>query len=436
MKFRAGVFDEGKPSSRPFAGKWDLLGAPEHRAVARQAVRESLVLLKNDNHTLPLKAKLRVLVAGDGADNLPKQTGGWTISWQGTGNSRADFPNGVTIYEGINKAVGAAGGKATLSADGSFKGRKPDVAIVVFGENPYAEFQGDIATLEYQPGDKTDLALLKKLKAAKIPVVAVFLSGRPLYVTPEINASDAFVAAWLPGTEGGGIADMLLAAADGKAAHDFTGKLSFSWPKAPNQFALNVGDANYDPLFAYGYGLTYADTKNIGAIPEAQLAAGSVPSVDRYILNGKAIAPWKISIDGAVTSANAPSTDNALDASWTGSGTLTVSGDTVDLSRQANGDMALSVQYRLKAAPAAAVMLTLGCGANCSGSVDVSSLLQAAKPGAWSTAAVRLSCFAKAGADLSKVIVPFAVTTTGKLDIAIRSARLAAGEGTPSCPAK
>ncbi len=246
VKLRAGLLEEGRPSSRPLAGKWDLLGSPEHRAIARQAVRESLVLLKNDRHILPVKPHGNVLVAGDGADNLPKQCGGWTISWQGTGNSRGDFPNGETIFEAISKTVLAAGGKAVLSVDGAYKGRKPDVAIVVFGENPYAEFQGDISTLEYQPGTKTDLALLRKLRAAGIPVVSVFLSGRPLYVTPEINASNAFVAAWLPGSEGAGVADMLFAGADGKPAHDFSGKLSFSWPKAPNQTSLNVGDTQYD----------------------------------------------------------------------------------------------------------------------------------------------------------------------------------------------
>ena len=108
---------------------------------------------------------------------------------------------------------------------------KPDVAIVVYGEDPYAEFQGDVPTLDYQPSGATDLALLKKLKAAGIPVVSIFLSGRPMWTNPELNASDAFVAAWLPGTQGDGVADVVVAGRDGKARRDFTGQLSFNWPK-------------------------------------------------------------------------------------------------------------------------------------------------------------------------------------------------------------
>ena len=266
VKLRAGLFSAGRPSSRLYAGRWELLGAPEHRAVARQAVRESLVLLKNERAILPLAANLNVLVAGDGADNMGKQTGGWTISWQGTGNSRADFPNGQTIFEGIAERVRAGGGAAALSVDGSFTAR-PDVAIVVFGENPYAEFEGDIPNLDYQP--EADLALIQRLRQQGIPVVSVFLSGRPLYVTPEINASNAFVAAWLPGSEGGGVADVLFRTNAGAVAHDFRGRLSFSWPRAPDQTPLNIGDADYDPLFPFGYGLRYAAPRNLGPLPEA-----------------------------------------------------------------------------------------------------------------------------------------------------------------------
>jgi len=201
-----------------------MLGSAEHRAVARQAVRESRVLLKNAGKVLPLKPTMNVLVAGDGADNIPKQNGGWTLSWQGTGTTNKNFPHADSIFAGIRSALTAGGGTATLSVDGTYK-RKPDVAIVVFGEDPYAEFQGDVATLQYKPGDKSDLELLKRLRADKIPVVAVFLSGRPMWVNPELNASDAFVAAWLPGSEGSGIADVLFTKKDGSIPYDFKGKL-------------------------------------------------------------------------------------------------------------------------------------------------------------------------------------------------------------------
>ncbi len=149
VKLRSGLFEAGKPSSRPPGGKFDLLGSPEHRAVARQAVRESLVLLKNANKVLPLKPNMKVLVAGDGADNLPKQNGGWTLTWQGTGITNKQFPKAESIFAGIRSAVTASGGSATLSVDGKYT-RKPDVAIVVFGEDPYAEFQGDIANAAVQ----------------------------------------------------------------------------------------------------------------------------------------------------------------------------------------------------------------------------------------------------------------------------------------------
>jgi len=256
VKFRAGLFNGVRPSQRPLANDGAMLGAPAHRAIARQAVRESLVLLKNRAGLLPLDPRKRILVAGAAADDIGRQSGGWTISWQGTGNTNADFPGATSIYAGIRDAAAAAGGQAELSVEGSYQ-RRPDVAVVVFGEHPYAEFEGNIKSIDYQKtsGGK-DLALLNKLKAAGIPVVAVFVTGRPLFVSPEINAVDAFVVAWLPGTEGAGVADVLLRAAGGTMAHDFRGKLSFSWPKSPSQVALNRGEPGYDPLFPYGFGLT------------------------------------------------------------------------------------------------------------------------------------------------------------------------------------
>jgi len=258
VKLRAGLFEKGKPSSRPLSGKRELLGNPAHREVARQAVRESLVLLKNRNNLLPLKRGINVLVAGDGADNIGKQSGGWTITWQGTDTTNAEFPGATSIFAGIRKTVTAAGGTATLSVDGSFTG-KPDAAIVVFGENPYAEWHGNIKSLDYQGADGADAALLKKLKDAGIPVVAVFLTGRPLWINPELNASDAFVVAWWPGTEGGGVAEVLFRDEQDAVKQDFVGKLSYSWPRHADQSPLNRNDASYDPLFPYGYGLTYAD---------------------------------------------------------------------------------------------------------------------------------------------------------------------------------
>lgn len=253
VKFRAGLFERGRPSSRPLANKTALLGAPEHRELARQAVRESLVLLKNERGLLPLRRNSRVLVVGDGADNISKQTGGWTVTWQGTENTNADFPGATSIYQGIARAVEEGGGKASASAGGP----KPEVAVVVFGEDPYAEWFGDLRSIDYRGAGGAELALLQQLRQDSVPSVCVFLTGRPLWIEPELAACDAFVVAWLPGTEGGGIADVLFRKADGSVNHDFTGKLSFSWPRTVAQTSLNRNDRKYDPLFPYGFGLRY-----------------------------------------------------------------------------------------------------------------------------------------------------------------------------------
>ena len=265
VKLRAHLDSEGRPSSRQFAGHYELLGSAAHRAVARQAVRESLVLLKNRNHLLPLSPHERVLVAGDAADSLARQSGGWTLDWQGT-EPNQDFAHGETIYAAIARCVSAAGGRAILSPAGEFHTR-PEVAIVVFGEHPYAEFEGDVATLAYSPGDRHDLALLRRLRAQDVPVVAVFLSGRPLWVNAELNAADSFVAAWLPGPEGGGVADVLFRTAAGEVHYDFRGRLPFSWPGSPRPPAVDTGSGEA-PLFPLGYGLSYRDEGYLRSLPE------------------------------------------------------------------------------------------------------------------------------------------------------------------------
>jgi beta-glucosidase len=162
-----------------------------------------------------------------------------------------------------------------LSTDGDFTSR-PEVAIVIFGEHPYAEFQGDVKTLEYSPGDKHDLALLRRLRAQGIPVVAVFLSGRPLWVNAELNAADSFVAAWLPGLEGGGVADVLFRSAEGGVRYDFRGRLSFSWPASPRPPAVGRRPGER-ALFPYGYGLSYGDDGDLPRLPESDPGAAPAP---------------------------------------------------------------------------------------------------------------------------------------------------------------
>ena len=405
VKFRLGLFEAGKPSQRPYGGKFELLGAPAHREVARQAVRESLVLLKNQNKLLPLNPKLRILVAGDGADNMSKQTGGWTLNWQGTGTTRKDFPNATTIYEGIAKQAKAGGGVAELSVEGKYT-QKPDVAIVVFGENPYAEFQGDIPNLAYRPGDDADLDLIKRLKAAGIPVVAVFISGRPLWVNREINASDAFVAAWLPGSEGEGVADVLLRKADSSVQHDFKGKLSFSWPRTAVQFANNVGQEGYDPQFAFGYGLTYADNGDLAPLPEESGVSGDQAVAGLYFARGIAAPGFSVKTDDAikVTALDYKAQEDARRLAWTGDATASLlAAKPFDLSRETNGDVMLVFALRPEQVPAAPVEASVGCGAGCAGKVDLRASLAKLPANQWATLGVPLKCFASAGADVTKL---------------------------------
>jgi len=214
--------------------------------VARQAVRESLVLLKNDR-ALPLsKNAARIHVAGRSADNLGNQCGGWTIDWQGrTGEVT---PGGTTILAAMRKAV-SKNTQVTFSKDGT-GAAGATVAMAVIGETPYAEMKGDRASLALAD---EDVATVRNLKSAGIPVVVVVLSGRPMIIGDVLDQANALIAAWLPGTEGDGVADVLFGIAKPK------GKLSFSWPRSMAQVPINInGDpANYDPLFKVGYGLSY-----------------------------------------------------------------------------------------------------------------------------------------------------------------------------------
>ncbi|HET9448794.1 MAG TPA: glycoside hydrolase family 3 C-terminal domain-containing protein [Steroidobacteraceae bacterium] len=178
------------------------------------------------------------------------------MTWQGTENTNADFPGATSILQGIARTVEPAGGKVSSSIEG-LQPSRPDVAIVVFGEDPYAEWFGDLRSIDYRGAGGPELALLQQLRQASVPTACVFLTGRPLWIEPELAECDAFVVAWLPGSEGGGVADVLFRKANGRVNYDFTGKLSFSWPRTASQTALNRNDPGYDPLFPYGFGLRY-----------------------------------------------------------------------------------------------------------------------------------------------------------------------------------
>ena len=240
-KIELGLFE------RPFTDRryTRTVGSPQHRALARQAVAKSQVLLKNKGGVLPLdRRNNKIFVAGKNADDIGNQSGGWTITWQG---SSGPITPGTTILEGIRQTAGRSS-TVTYSKDGTGIDGSYKAAIAVVGETPYAEFEGD------RPGamglDAEDLATIERLRASGVPVIVVLVSGRPLDIAAELPKWDALLAAWLPGTEGRGVADVLFGVTKP------TGKLPSTWMKSASQQPINRGDGQ-KPLFPFGYGLTY-----------------------------------------------------------------------------------------------------------------------------------------------------------------------------------
>lgn len=439
VKVRAGLFDKPSPANRPLSGDRSLIGKAEHREIAVQAVRESLVLLKNKNKTLPLSAGKRILVAGDGADNIGKQSGGWSITWQGTNNTNEDFPGGTSIYDGIKQHAESAGGDAILSEDGSFE-EKPDVAIVVFGEEPYAEGHGDRETLIYQHGSKKDLALLEKLKSQGIPVVSVFISGRPMWVNAELNASDAFVAAWLPGSEGAAVADVLF----GK--QDFKGKLSFSWPSEPQQI-VNKGDETYEPLLPYGFGLTFDAENVLSDTLNTEIKVSTDSNTPMEILNGAVQSPWVLwlySGDDSLTVNASTHTVGALTYRTVDKEVqedarkITFDGSEFaamrfasksffreDLSAQLLTEGALSFNVSRHSDITQPVTVGMNCegegdtAGSCSTQIDISEQLKAIPADTWTNVSIDLQCFVDEGIDFTGLVVPFELGSAGQASLSV-----------------
>lgn len=439
VKVRAGLFDKPSPANRPLSADRSLIGKAEHREVAAQAVRESLVLLKNKDKTLPLSATKRILVAGDGADNIGKQSGGWSITWQGTNNTNDDFPGGSSIYDGIKAHVENGGGDVELSVDGSFE-TKPDVAIVVFGEEPYAEGHGDRETLIYQHGSKKDLALLEKLKSQGIPVVSVFISGRPMWVNAELNASNAFVAAWLPGSEGAAVADVLF----GK--HDFKGKLSFSWPSEPQQI-VNKGDETYEPLLPYGFGLTFDAENVLSDSLNTEIKVSTDNNETMEVLNGAVQSPWVLwlySGDESLTvSASTHSVgaltyrtvdkvvqEDARKVTFDGSEFAAMrfaskSFFREDLSAQLLTQGALSFNVSRHSDITQPVTVGMNCEGegdapgSCSTQLDISEQLKAMPVDTWTNVSIDLQCFVDEGIDFTGLVVPFELGSAGKASLSV-----------------
>lgn len=250
IKFMMGLFEH------PYSNRSliDYVGISEHREIGREAVRKSMVLLQKKDGALPLsKSDEKILVAGVGGNDIGMQCGGWTISWQG---DMGDITEGTTILEAIENTIGSQ--NVVYSDDGETE-VEFDKAVVVIGEEPYAEGEGDREDLTIS---NDDIALVRRVYEKGKPTIVILLSGRPMIINPILHYSDAVFAAWLPGTEGQGIADVLF------GDYQPSGKLSHSWPKYMDQIPINVGDQNYDPLYEYDYGLTSVNDSELGSDPQ------------------------------------------------------------------------------------------------------------------------------------------------------------------------
>ncbi|HYO58493.1 exo 1,3/1,4-beta-D-glucan glucohydrolase, partial [Archangium sp.] len=459
VKYRAGLFDKPRPSQRNVSRE---VGTLEHRAVAREAVRKSLVLLKNNGNTLPLSRTAKVLVAGKSADSLSNQTGGWSLSWQGTGNSNADFGGGTTLWRAIQKIVPTA--TLDTSANGALADASYDAAVVVIGETPYAEGLGDLGktrTLELAKLRPEDLALLESLKAKGVKkIVTVLFSGRPLYTNKELNRSDAFVAAWLPGTEGEGLADVLFREDDGSVNFDFSGKLSFSWPRAACQTSLNQGDASYEPLYAYGHGLTYAEAQDQGAYDETSPATGcgvgsggggtttdpltvfDRGNQDNWVMRIGAPSNWGgvDVLQAANTRTRTPLGEitaipvddrngiqwGAVKATWNATAQLYMqSTDSTgrDLQAYLNSGAALVFDTRVGVPPAGVVKARVDCVYPCVGEIDVTEAFKALPVNTWTEVAIPLECFSQKGTDFTNVNTAMLLYTESALELSLAHIR-------------
>jgi beta-glucosidase len=472
VKIIAGVFGRAPPTERPETRDPSVIGSAAHRAVAREAVRKSLVLLKNNSQVLPLEARARILVAGPGADDIGMQCGGWTIDWQGDHNRNDDFPGGTSVFAGIKAAVERAGGAVELSRDGTYRER-PAAAIVVYGEGPYAEFQGDRETVEFAPAGGQHLEILRRLQRERIPVVSVFLSGRPLWINRELNASDALVAAWLPGTEGGGIADFLFKASNGSVQHDFTGRLSFSWPATAMPVRFTTAGAPRGALFSRGFGLSLGSTTILPRLSEDPKVPPGRGSPQSLFSAAHVTAPWSIYVADStaevrLTMNSQTSPEHAVTAmlrrptlrlAWTGAmkSEFRIGGRAASYAARAAAGMEIIARYSVDERPTETVGVGIRCDAPYStrpsvdgdtssfewklcgmpagALLDLTSAFSDVPMGTWRTLHLPLDCLSRSGADLANVSAPFTVETAGRFQVRFADVRLANSPHPHHCPA-
>jgi len=439
VKERLGLFEGKKPSNSPFSE----VGLQHNRDISRQAVRESLVLLKNNENVLPIKQGKKVLVIGPDADSLRTQTGGWTLDWQGTNNQNKDFPNSITFLDALKEEVGAEN-VTHVQFLNSVNAEDYDVAIVAYGEQPYAEGVGDRSNLNFS--SKRHIAFLELLAENKIPTVSLFFTGRPLWVTKEINLSDAFVVAWLPGTESRGMTDVLVNG--DKTNYDFTGKLPFSWPKNTYQANLNYYDATSDPLFAYGYGLTYEDNVSVPNLDEGEINANEqLPKIELlkgtisenfigYIqesnLQQVQISSNKVSSQNNIVKVDlidVNKQDDTLKLKITKSDHLNsfllLSKEILNLRSFDDGYINLRARVNETNQD---IKYLISCGIGCTPVLDLSEFLT--KSDTFIDYSLPIKCFSNnSSLDLSKVNLPLYIATKGPLDLDLMNVEIGREKG-------
>jgi beta-glucosidase len=417
VKEQLGMFKGRVPKQT----KYSQVGLQKNRDIARRAVRESLVLIKNNSATLPIKNKQKILVIGDSADSLKIQTGGWTLDWQGANNTNSDFPGSITFLQALkeygNLEITHKNSLSNLDLNKNY-----DLVIVAYGEDPYAEGIGDRKNLFYR--DSKTLNTLKRLKRNGNKVVSIFFTGRPLWTNEFINLSDAFVVAWLPGTESRGITDVLVANNDGSVNYDFKGKLPFSWPSDPNQSTIAFYDPASDAEFDYGYGLTYKSPKALALLDENFEKSNDYGDLVE-IFSGKFNSPF----EGFIQENNSPQIklsstnnrtqndivqidfidvdkqDDTLRVIFNADGNLNsfhvLTTEVVGLENFQSGFLNFNARVMESSGT---LFLAATCGFGCMGSIDVTSLLNKSK--SFDGYSVPLKCLTDKGLDLSKTISP------------------------------
>ena len=435
VKQQLGMFEGRVPNQT----KYSKVGLQKNREIARRAVRESLVLIKNNNAVLPIKDQQKILVIGDSADSLKIQTGGWTLDWQGANNTNSDFPGSITFLQALkeyeNLEITHKNSLSNLDLNKNY-----DLVIVAYGEEPYAEGIGDRKNLFYR--DSKTLNTLKRLKRNGNKVVSIFFTGRPLWTNEFINLSDAFVVAWLPGTESRGMTDVLVANEDGSVNYDFQGKLPFSWPSDPNQSTIAFYDPASDAEFDYGYGLTYKSLKALALLDESFEKSEDYGDMVE-IFSGKFNSPF----EGFIQENNSPQIKLSSTNNTTQNDVVQI--DFIDVDKQddtlrvifnADGNLNsfhilttevvgledfqsgfLNFNARVVES-SGAIFLAATCGFGCMGSIDFTSLLVKSK--SFDGYSVPLKCLTDKGLDLSKTISPMILFGPADLTIDFKNISL------------